>query len=72
MSEGLHVDQQSWRLPEGINQPGGFNLIDVFPGLESQLGCLLGFCPNFLAALVMLKHLPGWVDRSLYTQVVLE
>lgn len=56
VSEGLHVGQKSWRFPEVINQPGGFDLIDIFSGLESLLGCLFGFRPNFLAALVMLKH----------------
>lgn len=56
MSEGQCADHQPWRLLEVINQPGRFDLIDIFPGLESQLGCLLGFCPNFLAALLMVKH----------------
>ena len=47
---------QPWRFPEVINQPGRFDLIDIFPGLESQLGCLLGSHPNFLAARLMFKH----------------
>lgn len=54
--QGQHVDQQPWKFPEVINQPGGFDLIDIFPGLESLPGCLLGACPNFLASFLKLKR----------------
>lgn len=48
VSEGLCVEHQSWKVPELIKQPGGLDLIDIFPGISAWL--LVWLLPKLLGS----------------------